>query len=935
MKTYLFLFLSFFLCSLSAQKPTEIDCEALISEGEQFAADKEYTKASNKYVAALICNPTNPKVAQALKMVQDSIEAQKKQIATTLALVEAEKEKNEKIIDAMYFYEGRFGLTYKDNKYGFMNKEAEEVITEKYDYAEPFDNETGFAKVKNKDATLYSLLDTLGNTYRLATNVKEIASYIEAIDFRETYLDTFPMEIIRKCPKLKILLLSNNSFKTIPDSLNELKELIYLDLGNNNKFKSFPTKLNLPQLRTLDLRGNFLNTWGENAANFPQLQKLVLSWNSGADGLKLHDEIGKLTNLKILYLNHCGIKQLPSSISNLKGLKKLWLASNQLHNIMFLTHLDALQNVDISYNVGIKTIPAAIKSLKQLLVLDASNCRISADSIASEFGELSQLKYLYLSDNPLGRFPESIYHLQQLNKLYLDNCKMKGIIQKEIGTLKTLKLLDLEGNRITYLPIELRELKQLKSLNLSKNPLGGFPEPLFSMQQLNELNLSNCNIKGDLPAEIGQLSKLNMLNLRKNQLISISPNIAKLSTLNALYLQDNLIKVLPAEMAGLLRLKYLDFDWGKIDSLPNLPFWKSLKELTLNRISKLPKGMAYLKNLETLDLSSTHLHTLPIEILDLPSLKQLILSDNDSLNFDNVCQVLSRLPQKIALVKNGYNSYFGKDTLIVQYSQVIKPLSSKIVVIKNLICLVLLANGLDSLPKEIGELKQLKYLYLGQNSLHFLPKEIENLQNLEVLDISNNLFDSIPKEIKALPKLKYVGIWRNPLHYIPKDFEEQYSEAVIPFYADCLNYFIDNQYYQQDFIEKSPQKLTTAQAQCETAIRLAIANDYKELGLILNALFVRKPELAVKYGEWFYQKELAHQGWLVNKELLGHAYMLTGDITKAKEWYRKYLANGDIQKEVLIGENRDWQKLEQAYYFSPTQLAYIAEMRKWLKETYP
>jgi Leucine-rich repeat (LRR) protein len=79
------------------------------------------------------------------------------------------------------------------------------------------------------------------------------------------------------------------------------------------------------------------------------------------------------------------------------------------------------------------------------------------------------LEELDISNNNIsGALPAKIRHLQNLRVLNASNNKMTGV-PAEVGQLKKLEILDLSNNRLTGLPYELGNLKNLKTLNLSGN----------------------------------------------------------------------------------------------------------------------------------------------------------------------------------------------------------------------------------------------------------------------------------------------------------------------------------------------------------------------------------------------------------------------------------------------------------------------------------
>ena len=86
----------------------------------------------------------------------------------------------------------------------------------------------------------------------------------------------------------------------------------------------------------------------------------------------------------------------------------------------------------------------------------------------------TNLQELDLSGNKLtGALPAAIRHLQNLIILDASNNQMTGV-PAEVGQLNKLEILDLSNNQLTGLPHELGNLQNLKTLNLTGNQVSQF-----------------------------------------------------------------------------------------------------------------------------------------------------------------------------------------------------------------------------------------------------------------------------------------------------------------------------------------------------------------------------------------------------------------------------------------------------------------------------
>ncbi|KAF7842812.1 disease resistance protein RPS2-like [Senna tora] len=83
------------------------------------------------------------------------------------------------------------------------------------------------------------------------------------------------------------------------------------------------------------------------------------------------------------------------------------------------------------------------------------------------FFQVPLLCLIDLSYTSVRELPNSFFELEQLRELYLRSCECFMKLPPEIGKLKKLEKLDLDGTWITHLPDEVQELTNMQSLSLS------------------------------------------------------------------------------------------------------------------------------------------------------------------------------------------------------------------------------------------------------------------------------------------------------------------------------------------------------------------------------------------------------------------------------------------------------------------------------------
>lgn len=182
-----------------------------------------------------------------------------------------------------------------------------------------------------------------------------------------------------------------------------------------------------------------------------KIRSLQLHQYEGQSGVywpmqKFPISIYKFTNLKILNLRSAELTALPAGISALIHLEELNLANNQL------THL-----------------PADIGNCSSLRLLDINTNRLK--DLPKDLGGLNKLERLQINHNFLKYWPNTLASLASLEHLELSFNELAPTLPPEIGQLKKLKTLFLNGNSgLEQLPAELADLPCLEELRIERCP---------------------------------------------------------------------------------------------------------------------------------------------------------------------------------------------------------------------------------------------------------------------------------------------------------------------------------------------------------------------------------------------------------------------------------------------------------------------------------
>ncbi|CAN6678900.1 unnamed protein product [Malus baccata var. baccata] len=185
-----------------------------------------------------------------------------------------------------------------------------------------------------------------------------------------------------------------------------------------------------------------------------------------------------IEGLKALDLSGSKVKELPSSINNLTGLRELILEDCK----------------------ELKSLPSSIR-MKCLKILDLSGC--SNLEMFPEIPEaMEELSVLYLSRSKIKELPLSINNLTRLRKLILDDCKELKSLPSSIR-MKCLKILDLSGcSNLEMFPEIPEVIEGLEMLDLSGSKVTELPSSINNLTGLVHLKLKDCKELINLPSII-------------------------------------------------------------------------------------------------------------------------------------------------------------------------------------------------------------------------------------------------------------------------------------------------------------------------------------------------------------------------------------------------------------------------------------------------
>ncbi|XP_024178239.1 disease resistance protein RPV1 isoform X2 [Rosa chinensis] len=293
------------------------------------------------------------------------------------------------------------------------------------------------------------------------------------------------LEAFSKMCKLKLLYIHNLRLsvgpRLLPNSLRFLSwswypskslppcfqpdELAELSLVHSNIDHLWNGIKYLVNLKSIDLSYSINLRRTPDFTGIPNLEKLVLK---GCTNLvKIHPSIALLKRLKIWNFRNCkSIKSLPSEV-NMEFLETFDVSGcSKLKKIPeFAGQTNRLSNLCLG-GTAVEKLPSIEQLSESLVELDLSGIVIreqpysrflKQNLIASSLGLFPRK-----SPHPLIPLLASLKHFSSLTTLKLDDSNLcEGEIPNDIGSLSSLKKLELRGNNFVSLPASIHLLSNL------------------------------------------------------------------------------------------------------------------------------------------------------------------------------------------------------------------------------------------------------------------------------------------------------------------------------------------------------------------------------------------------------------------------------------------------------------------------------------------
>ncbi|KPJ08169.1 Chaoptin [Papilio machaon] len=422
------------------------------------------------------------------------------------------------------------------------------------------------------------------------------------------------------------------------------------------------------------------------------------------------------------------LQHLDISMSNLEiiaesaldglHLQTLVLVANRLHHIethAFSSMANSLASLDLGYNDFTEVPHQGLKDLKVLNWLNLQNNNIAHIR--------SDLKWYHLEDT--------------LTSLSLSNNQITELNEKSLTSLKnSLEHLEVEHNKLSYLPDSLAQVVRLRHLSLAYNQFEVSPSLPSRIQTLSLAG----NFLTAIPSTLHDIEagSIRYLDLSYNRISTLNTNEFRewSTSLSTIILKGNRIahisnNVFPAQMpVKEINLSFNDLYYLHPECFSNLTGSLNILESSSTLFSghfpfDFDEG---LEKLSWLSFDNNDFYILKLlDMVALPELKYLNLDNNRLIDI---------------ILEDSYNISLAIANLRLSYNFLSYIHNSTFNYMPDLRNLDLSYNRISNLTKNsFYNLSNLRYLSLANNIISSVDEDtFVNLPKLEVLELQSNNF---------------------------------------------------------------------------------------------------------------------------------------------------------------------------------------------------
>ncbi|KAK0644204.1 hypothetical protein B0T16DRAFT_355964 [Cercophora newfieldiana] len=235
---------------------------------------------------------------------------------------------------------------------------------------------------------------------------------------------------------------------------------------------------------------------------------------------------------------------LPMGLRRLGLLTSLNLSQNRLANncLEVISQVSSLRDLKLGGNLLYGPLDPCFSKLENLEILDLHGNNIA--SLPTNFGNLSRLRILNISENAFETLPFEIFASLPLTELNARKNQLKGtLVPESVEALPVLQNIDVSSNQLSHLcsptsgksiampavrqvTLSMNRLQSLPDISTwvnlltlaaDENNINAIPEGFTGLELLRSVDFSSNDIRV-VPAEVGRMENLAMLRLSGNPL---------------------------------------------------------------------------------------------------------------------------------------------------------------------------------------------------------------------------------------------------------------------------------------------------------------------------------------------------------------------------------------------------------------------------------
>lgn len=276
----------------------------------------------------------------------------------------------------------------------------------------------------------------------------------------------------------------------------------------------------------------------------------------------------------------------------IKGRINLPITDDTTRPLIAIYGVEYMEKSLITQDFSFAGIPSGVYNLRLIpylgcnMFLELHNIKVQSDSI-SDVGTLNFIMQEFFCGCKSWEC-DSLAVRAILDANGLTKTTVNSVVSTDSVTSR-INGLYLAGKNLTKLTKDLGSLSTLKYLDIHKNKIVSLPNEIGYLSALSEMYADSNELRV-LPYEMGYCDSLRILSLKNNNLFEFNRELSRLP-LQKLDLRNNHLQTLPEEIYAMFKLQDLYLDNNDLTSLPQLIATLQLKEFSIkyNRLCSLPE----------------------------------------------------------------------------------------------------------------------------------------------------------------------------------------------------------------------------------------------------------------------------------------------------------------------------------------------------------